>query len=59
MRANPDQPIIKGKACTACGHQLVHFMLTTGRVIYLHCELCGHNWNEPERRKVPRVPATT
>ena len=49
-----DKPIIRDKHCQKCGHPLVRFLLTTGYVIYLHCELCGHEWNEPERRKVPR-----
>jgi len=49
-----DKPIIRNKHCQKCGHPLVRFLLTTGYVIYLHCELCGHEWNEPERRKVPR-----
>ena len=49
-----DKPIIRDKHCTKCEHPLVRFLLTTGYVIYLHCELCGHEWNEPERRKVPR-----
>ena len=47
-----DQPIVGDRHCTKCGHPLVRFLLTTGYVIYLHCELCGHEWNEPERRKV-------
>ena len=49
-----DKPIIRDKHCAKCNHPLVRFLLTTGYVIYLHCELCGHEWNEPERRKVPR-----
>lgn len=49
-----DKPIVADKHCKKCGHPLVRFLLTTGYVIYLHCELCGHEWNEPERRKVPR-----
>ena len=49
-----DHPIVRDKHCSKCGHPLVRFLLTTGYVIYLHCELCGHEWNEPERRKVPR-----
>ena len=49
-----DKPIIRDKHCKKCNHPLVRFLLTTGYVIYLHCELCGHEWNEPERRKVPR-----
>ena len=48
------KPIISGKQCASCGHPLVRFLMTTGYAIYLHCELCGHEWNEPERRKVPR-----
>ena len=49
-----DQPIVRDRHCKKCGHPLVRFLLTTGYVIYLHCELCGHEWNEPERRKAPR-----
>ncbi len=49
-----DKPVIRDTYCASCGHPLVRFLLTTGYVIYLHCELCGHEWSEPERRKVPR-----
>lgn len=54
MGSSTNKPIVSDKQCASCGHALVRFLMTTGYAIYLHCELCGHEWNEPERRKVPR-----
>jgi hypothetical protein len=53
-----DYPVVKDKTCLHCAAGPVHVMLTSGFLLYLHCETCGHHWTEPERRQAVR-PART
>jgi hypothetical protein len=54
---DPKLPILKDMRCRECGHPVVRFLSTTPHLLYLHCERCGHQWSEPERREHPRVKA--
>ena len=56
MQAWHDYPIVKDIVCAKCRSGPVHVMLTTGLLLYLQCEACGHHWTDSERRKTPPAP---